>query len=101
MLDGRLYRTNPYAETTMLLGPAQKQWLFDRVKQATATFKVLVSSVPWTFESKGDAVDTWNGFRQERSEIFDFLAENKIEGVFLLSADRHRSDAWRIERANG
>ena len=101
MLDGRLYRTNPYAETTMMLGPAQKQWLFDRVKQATATFKVLVSSVPWTFESKGDAVDTWNGFRQERSEIFDFLAENKIEGVFLLSADRHRSDAWRIERANG
>ena len=101
MLDGRFYRTNPYADTATMLGPAQKRWLFDRIKQSSATFKVLVSPVPWTFESKGDALDTWNGFRGERTEIFDFLAENKIEGVFLLSADRHRSDAWRIERPNG
>jgi len=71
------------------------------VRQSTATFKVLVSPVPWAFESKVDAVDTWNGFQQDRTEIFDFLAENKIEGVFRLSADRHRSDAWRIERPNG
>ena len=27
--------------------------------------------------------------------------ENKIDGAFLLSADRHRSDAWRIDRNNG
>ena len=40
-------------------------------------------------------------FREERAEIFDFLAENRIEGVILISADRHRSDAWRIERPNG
>ena len=100
MLDGRFYRTNPYAETRTMLGPAQKKWLFERVKQSAATFKVLVSPVPWAFDSKGDALDTWNGFREERTEIFDFLAENKIEGVFLLSADRHRSDAWRIERPN-
>ncbi len=30
-------------------------------------------------------------------EIFSFLAAEKIEGVLLLSADRHRSEAWRIE----
>ena len=30
-----------------------------------------------------------------------FLAENNIEGVFLISADRHRSDAWEIKRDNG
>ena len=45
--------------------------------------------------------DTWNGFKEERTEIFDFLAENKIEGVLLMSADRHRSDAWKIDRPNG
>ncbi len=101
MLDGRFYRTNPFAESATMLGPAQKQWLFERVKQSSATFKVLVSPVPWAFDTKGDAVDTWNGFRRERTEIFDFLAENEIEGVFLLSADRHRSDARRIERPNG
>ncbi len=101
MLDGRFYRTNPFGESPTMLGPAQKQWLLDRVKQSAATFKVLVSPVPWSFDTKGDAVDTWNGFRRERAEIFDFLAQNRIEGVFLVSADRHRSDARRIDRPNG
>ena len=36
----------------------------------------------------------------ERGEIFDFLTANKIGGVVLMSADRHRSDLWKIERDN-
>ncbi len=101
MLDGRFYRTNPYSENPTMLGPAQKAWLFEQVKNSTAAFKVIASPVPWAFATKGEARDTWNGFKQERQEIFDFLADNKIDGVILLSADRHRSDAWRIERENG
>ena len=42
-----------------------------------------------------------NGFRDERRELFAFLADRKIEGVLLMSADRHRSDAWKIERDRG
>lgn len=100
MLDGRWYRTNTYdlANNPTMLGPVQKAWLYKKVKASTATFKVIVSPVPWAFEAKGDALDTWNGYQDERNEIFDFLTENEIEGVFLLSADRHRSDAWKIER---
>ena len=45
-------------------------------------------------------IDTWRGYPEERNEIFSFLTENKIEGVLLLSADRHRSDLWKIEREN-
>ena len=37
----------------------------------------------------------------KRYQLFNFLAENKINGVILISADRHRSDAWKIERENG
>ncbi len=101
MLDGRFYRTNPYGENPTMLGPVQKKWLLDKLKDSRATFKVIASPVPWSLATKGEARDTWNGFKQERQEIFDFLAENKIDGVILLSADRHRSDAWRIERNNG
>lgn len=101
MLDGRTYRTNPYDENPTMLGPVQKAWLFDQLKQAKGTFKVIASPVPWSLATKGAARDTWNGFKTERKEIFDFLAENKIDGVILLSADRHRSDAWKIERKNG
>ena len=101
MLDCRFYRTNPYMDQKTMLGREQKKWLLERLQQSTSAFKVLASSVPWAFGAKGDAVDTWNGFREERGEIFDLLAEHNIEGVVLISADRHRSDAWRIERPNG
>ncbi len=101
MLECRMYRTNPLDKDPTMLGPVQKAWLRKQLKQSTARFKVLVSSVPWTLNSKGGAKDTWNGFRKERKEIFDFLANNKINGVVLLSADRHRSEAWRNERPNG
>jgi len=101
MLDCRFYRTNPYGENPSMLGPVQKAWLMKEVKQSKATFKVLASSVPWSFGTKGKSLDTWNGFRDEREEIFGLLEENKIDGVVLISADRHRSDARKIERPKG
>jgi len=96
MLDCRYYRDRGSSPTSML-GPVQKQWLLDKLGASTATFKVVASSVPWTFDAKGTSVDTWNGFRQERGEIFDFIVQNRITGVYFLSADRHRHDAWLIK----
>jgi len=101
MLDGRFYRTNPLAPNPTMLGLVQKAWLLEEVKKSKATFKVLASPVPWDFYTKGKSLDTWNGFRDEREEIFSFFEENKIDGIVLISADRHRSDARRIERTNG
>ena len=83
-----------------MLGPVQKNWLLNTIKNSKGTFKVLVSPVPWVFKAKGDSKDTWNGFKDERNEIFQFLSENNIKGVLLMSADRHRSDLWKIERSN-
>ena len=104
MLDCRYYRTLKEKGDSTMLGPVQKKWLFDallRAKRWKPAFTVLVSSVPWTFYAKGKSKDTWNGFREERGEIFDFLDRNGIDGVLLLSADRHRSDLWKIERKKG
>jgi len=98
LLDGRFYRTNPHVEQPSMLGPIQKAWLMKAIARSRATFKVLVSPVPWAFDAKGDSLDTWNGYRDERKEIFDFLTEKKIEGIVLISADRHRSDARLIDR---
>ncbi len=101
MLDCRYYRTNPDGDKLSMLGPVQMQWLKEQLKASTGKFVVLCSSVPWDFRTKGDSNDTWNGYRAEREEIFSFLEQRKQEGVLLLSADRHRSDAWKIERGNG
>lgn len=98
MLDGRYYRTKPKGKTPSMLGPVQKKWLLKELRHSQATFKVLASPVPWVFEAKGHSLDTWNGYRNERNEIFATLEKNKIEGVILISADRHRSDLWRIDR---
>lgn len=100
MLDCRYYRMNPRVENPSILGGAQKKWLFEKLKASKGTFKVLASSVPWAFGTKPGSRDTWEGYKEEREQIFSFLQDNEIEGVFLLSADRHRSDVWNIERPN-
>jgi len=102
MVDGRYYRNKPKrGKASSMLGPVQKKWLLGKLKAAKGTFKVLAGPVPWTFDAKGTSGDTWNGFREERDEIFAFLAANRIDGVVLLSADRHRSDVWKIDRPRG
>ncbi len=101
MLDGRYYRTEQRIEHPSMLGPAQKEWLYKTLKQAKGTFKVLASPVPWAYGAKPGSLDPWQGYKEERKEIFSFLADNQIDGVILISADRHRSDAWKIERENG
>ena len=99
MLDGRFYRNlDPGLGEISMLGKVQRDWLLEKVQKSTGIFKILCSPVPWVYEAKGDSKDTWNGFKDERSLIFKALAEHKIEGVLLMSADRHRSDLWKIDR---
>ena len=98
-LDTRFYRQNPKKiENPSILGPAQQKWLLEKLKNSTATFKIIASSVPWAPGTKPGSKDTWDGFVERREEIFSFIAENRIEGVVLICADRHRSDAWKIQR---
>ena len=99
MLDGRNYRTNPFASSPTMLGPVQKRWLLSALRASRATFKVIASPVNWVIGSKEGSHDTWQGFPEERREIFEFLADHRIEGVFLLSSDRHRSDVWINQRS--
>lgn len=95
MLDGRYYR---HREGKTMLGPVQKAWLLETLANSKATFKVLVSPVPFTPNIKPGSKDPWDGFPDEREEIFNHIADNKIEGVFLVAADRHRTDLRRIKR---
>ncbi len=101
LLDGRTYRTNPFDDGPTMLGPEQKAWLLDSLGASEATFKVIASPVAWADGAKPGSRDTWSGFPEEREEIFRFVEENDVTGVVLLSSDRHRSEAWAIERDSG
>jgi len=101
VLDCRYYRTNPFADSRTMLGPVQKKWLLDELAKSKGTFKVIASSVAWADGAKPGSHDTWEGFSEEREEIFSWIEHKSIEGVVLLSSDRHRSEAWKIPRPNG
>ena len=101
MLDSRYYRTTSKVTNPSMLGDVQKMWLLKKLKSSKATFKVLASPVPWSYGAKPGSKDPWQGYKSEREQIFSFLASNNIDGVILISADRHRSDIWKIERPDG
>jgi alkaline phosphatase D len=94
-LDTRYYREPAARE---MLGPVQLAWLKAQLLRSRAAFKVICSSVPMTPGVKPGSLDTWDGYDAEREVIFRFITEQKIGGVFVLAADRHRSDAWKNKR---
>lgn len=98
MLDGRYYRD---LKSKSMLGPVQKAWLLKKLGDSDATFKVICSPVPFTPGIKPGSKDPWDGYPEEREEIFRFIENEAVEGVFLVAADRHRSDLRRIDRPDG
>jgi len=99
LLDGRYYRTR--GTQPSMLGPVQMAWLKRTLKASKGTFKILASPVPWSVGVKPRSRDTWDGFAQEREEIFRFIETERINGVILISADRHRTDLRVTKRAGG
>ena len=95
LLDGRYYRESPKVSDPSMLGPVQLKWLKDTLKKDGAKFKVICSNVPMAPKVKPGSKDTWDGFSEERQDIYQFISEQKIPGVIVLSADRHRSDAYK------
>lgn len=98
MTDGRYYRS--FKDGTML-GPVQKKWLLNKLKESKATFKVIASGTLWTETADKGGKDSWWGVKEEREDIFSLIDREEIGGVILLSADRHRTDVYQIKRPNG
>lgn len=97
MIDGRYYRESPKDETPSMLGPVQMKWLKKTLTEKPATFTVICTNVPMAPKVKPGSKDTWDGYPEERSSIYQFIADQKIAGVLILSADRHRSDAYKVD----
>lgn len=100
MTDGRFYRDK---KDKTMLGPDQKKWLLAGLAASTAKFKVIASGTMFSDGADKDGKDSWAGkwARAERDEIFDLINEKQINGVILISGDRHRSDIWKTDRPDG
>jgi alkaline phosphatase D len=92
VLDDRYHR----GLNDSMLGSGQLQWLLDSLDASTATFKLIASGSQWTGEGSGDS---WASFLTERDIVFDFIREQRIDGVVLLSGDVHRTELRLIDRS--
>jgi alkaline phosphatase D len=94
MTDGRYYRD---FEKGPMLGESQRQWLLKTLRNSDATFKVICSSTLWTRHADKGGADSWWGAKAERNQIFETIAKEQIDGVVLLSGDRHRADVYKMK----
>lgn len=62
-------------------------WLTQSLKASTARWKFILTPVP--FNPTVVKLDSWRGFKTERARLVQFLRDNHMEGVILLSGDVH------------
>jgi len=92
VMDTRRYRsgihTDPSAQT--MLGEEQLTAFYNWLGEvnATATFKFIVTSVPFTSLWQHDAqIDSWAAYPYEKTAIL--AAIHSVPNVIILSGDRH------------
>jgi len=93
MTDLRSERTPnsaPDGPNKSMMGAAQKEWFKQELLAANGVYPVIiwVNTVPWIAAEQGGA-DHWGGFATERRELADFIEQNEIQGLMVLSGDAH------------
>lgn len=100
ILDNRQYRTanaEPDGPEKTMLGSAQLQWLLDGLTSSTATWQVIMSSVPLSARTGTPQTghDSWakgdlsGGFDTELGKIVATLRAQQKRNVVWLSTDIH------------
>ncbi len=77
------------ADKTML-GDEQQRWFEEQLLAADGAYPLIiwVNPVPWVGEA-ALGLDDWRGYSTERAEIADFIADNDIDGLLMVSGDAH------------
>jgi len=112
ILDTRQYRSDnaePDGPGKTMLGAPQRRWLLDSVLASSATWKMVVTSVPlsvptgrperrdsWTDVSVfGLAPEHGTGFVTERDSILRELRVRGVKNLVFLAADVHHAELIR------
>lgn len=106
--------TNPelYSPERTLLGKAQKEWLLESLKSSQAQWKILGNQVMFAEYNVGWAaaalpdftpekleslfLDIWDGYPAERAQIIDYLKNEKINDVVIVTGDVHCAFAYDV-----
>jgi alkaline phosphatase D len=98
MLDNRYFRG---LDERRFLGNEQTEWLKEQLLDCKGPFTIISCGTMWT-DHISDGKDSWGRSDPDgREELFQFIEENKIPGVLLLSGDRHGATVFKIPRPSG
>jgi alkaline phosphatase D len=112
ILDTRQYRSDngePDGPGKTMLGAAQRRWLVDGLTASTATWKVVVTSVPLAVPTgRPERRDSWTdvnvfglapehgtGFVTERDAILRTLRARGVKNLIFVAADVHHAELIR------
>jgi len=95
-----------------ILGAEQKAWLKDQLGNSTAQWKIIAQqvifaelNVGWaalqdtatTYEEfESTFLDIWDGYPAERTEIINFIEDNELEDIVILTGDFHTTFAFEV-----
>jgi PhoD-like phosphatase len=94
MLDCRRFRSAdaaPDDANKTMLGATQKAWFKAAIAASTATFKLVMTSIPLDY---GIGNDHWAAFSTEREELLAYIHQLALPGVLFLSGDQHYFAAY-------
>ncbi len=98
MLDCRYHRSpnklKDGPDKTMF-GMKQLAWLKRELSASQARVKILANGSEW--QSFGSP-DSLSAFRTERTALLQWLREEKIEGIVMMSGDRHFCSGYQVEK---
>lgn len=94
---------NPRMQTPpgTVLGPQQKTWWKDTMKNSDATWKLWGNQVPimrFLINNRVDGplafdrimnTDAWDGYNTERKELMSYLRDEVIDNVVIITGDIH------------
>jgi alkaline phosphatase D len=98
MMDNRYYRTPNNRKTIKreMFGAEQVEWLIDALAKSKAPFKFIVTGNEFLTDN-GYEENNFN-FNDERERVLSLIKEEGIEGVIVLTGDRHFSELSKMER---
>lgn len=79
----------------------QKDWLKNGLSNSTAEWKFIISSVTGNPTARLAADDAWRDFSTEREELQDYIEDNNISGVIMITGDLHTGGAIDDGTNNG
>jgi len=111
-IEGRDEQTLDLAVTQdpdrTMLGAEQKQWLLDELSNSTAQWKVVANQVIFSPLFLGGALtafqqyfnDIWQAYPVERNSITQYISDNEIDNIVILTGDFHSAMATNVPTAN-